>query len=211
MKNHLLKATGVKQFTSLLLVLSLGLVSCATDYSVAPLSACPEPEPVVSQSCPELPVNSAKTQGDASTDMLDGKQIIGQVEYALVSPPDLRLRARIDSGATTTSVHATSIEPFERDGEDWVRFEMVNPETEVYLPVEGKITRIASIKRHGAEDVKRPVVRLKVSIGSVSLPIEVTLADRSSFEYPVLIGRNFLQGTSVVDVSGEYLADKSAN
>ena len=50
------------------------------------------------------------------------------MEHVYISPPGILLTARIDTGATTSSIDARNIEPFERDGKRWVRFEVINPE-----------------------------------------------------------------------------------
>jgi hypothetical protein len=92
--------------------------------------------------------------------------IIGQAEYVTILPLGMTQKARIDTGATTCSIHASSIKRFERDGEKWVRFEL-GPEqdAEARFEVERPLVRIASIKRHGSEDQTRPVVRLTFKLG----------------------------------------------
>ncbi len=135
-----------------------------------------------------------------------GLATIGQVEYVDVLPTGVRHKARIDTGAETTSIDSRDIVLFERDGKQWVRFLVVDrvtkKPTEFKLPVERTVT----IKRHGAESVKRPVVALELAIGSLRDRIEVSLADREKFTYPVLIGRNFLDGRAQVDVSRKFTA-----
>lgn len=135
-------------------------------------------------------------------------QVLGEAEWARLSEFDAVLEARIDSGATTTSIHALEIEEFERDGEDWVRFQLPLGGGEP-VTVEREVARVASIvRRGGAENQRRPVVMMDIAIGGVERRIEVNLTDRSDFDYPVLIGRNYLSGTSLIDVSREYMQDK---
>jgi len=64
--------------------------------------------------------------------------------------------------------------------------------------------RTASIKRHGAEDMKRPVVKLKIMLGNIEMERQFTLADRSKYTFPVLIGRNVLSGKYLVDVNRKF-------
>ena len=137
-----------------------------------------------------------------------GLQVIGQVESLTVQPSGLTYKARIDTGATTCSISALDIEPFERDGKDWVRFRMPLPDnnekkTDV---LEYPVTRTAEIKRHGAEPQKRPAVELPVEMGIFKGRIEFTLTDRTAYEFPVLVGRNLLDGNMVVDVSESFIA-----
>lgn len=159
--------------------------------SSQPVEACP----VIEQpQCPtpDAPVYKLNT--------------IGQVEYVDILPTGMRQKARIDTGAETTSIDARAVTPYERDGKPWVKFSVVdrntNQPTEFKLPVE----RTVLIKRHGADNVRRRVVSMQLAIGDLRDRVEVTLADREKFEYPVLIGRNFLEGRAVVDVSRKYIA-----
>lgn len=134
----------------------------------------------------------------------DSKIVIGSEEYIYIPSIDLTLKARIDTGATTTSLHALDIKEFERDGKKWVKFKFEMPNGKLIdkaLPIEREV----SIKRHGAKDQKRYVIKLRINLGSVSQLIDVSLTDRSKFSFPALIGRNFLNGYGVVDVSKKYI------
>ncbi len=134
----------------------------------------------------------------------DAKTIIGEAEYIYVPSSKIKLKARIDTGATTTSIHALDIKEFERDGQKWVKFKLIDEnkkEIERALPIQ----RVTTIKRHGANSLKRYVVQLRLNLGESSQLVDVTLANRSNFTYPLLIGRNFLNGIFIVDVSKKYL------
>lgn len=132
--------------------------------------------------------------------------IIGELEKIRILPANIIYDSRIDTGATTTSIHAGNIEIFERDGKKWVKFELQGKnKTE---EVEMKVKEFKNIKRHGAPDQKRAVVTLHLVLGKVSQMIAVTLNDRSKFTYPGLIGRNFLKPNNIiVDVSKKYTAN----
>ena len=169
------------------------------------LTAC-STSPTQEQPCdsePPSPIAAAPCDCPEST--LPG-EIIGEVEYALVSDTGPLQKARIDTGATTTSLGFHEVSSYERDGEKWVRFSVRDRLDGKVHTFERELVGTASIKRHGAEPVQRPVVKMRISIGDVSKEIEVTLADRNSFDYPVLIGRNFLDGNVLVDVSKRYIA-----
>lgn len=144
---------------------------------------------------------------------IDGMQVIGQVEYVTVLPINYRYNARIDTGATTCSMSALDLEQFERDGQKWVRFRLPVPGTtgkkmEKSELLEYPISRVASIKRHGAEHQMRPAVMMKVRLGDFEGLVEFTLTDRSKYEFPILVGRNLLEGHAVVDASKSYLMEK---
>ena len=130
---------------------------------------------------------------------------IGQVEYVDILPEGIRQKARIDTGAETTSIDALDIEYFERDGKSWVKFKVIHRRSGNVTEFTKSIVRNVLIKRHGAKNDRRPVVKMTLAIGSIKKKIEVSLTDRSKFEFPVLIGRNFLYGDIMVDVSNKFL------
>lgn len=131
--------------------------------------------------------------------------IIGAVEYVTIKDNDLRLKARIDTGAKTTSIGVDSFQLFERDGERWVQFAVKNRSTEKLVEFKRRLKRRVRIKQHEQESVRRQVVELTLTIGTITRKVEVTLNNRDNFKYPVLIGRNFLDHKAVVDVSSRYL------
>ncbi len=130
--------------------------------------------------------------------------VIGAVETLNLEKEKIHLPARIDTGAQTSSLSAVGIQLFERDGKKWVRFQVKDPISGKMIQLERALERIVKIKRHGALAIERQVVTLLVSIGAIRQNCEFSLIDRSDYEYPALIGRNFLNGRAMVDVSREY-------
>ncbi|MYM61772.1 ATP-dependent zinc protease [Pseudomaricurvus sp. HS19] len=159
-----------------------------------PALSCPKPKPTA---CPAVVSGDVTGRGDL--------RIIGQVEYVDVMPINMRKKARVDTGAETTSIDASDIVEFERDGKSWVKFKVEDRRTGEVSEIKAPVVRWVRIKQHGVENVRRQVVRLELRMGSLHDKVEVTLADRDRFDYPILIGRNFLQGRAVVDVSRKYL------
>ena len=139
---------------------------------------------------------------------LQDKLILGQEENVLVEPYNLLLRARIDSGAKTSSIDARNIEEFERDGKKWVRFTLVDRRNNKPYIIEKRLLRRVDIVQSalGGEYDERLVVKLKIKIGDFSDFSEFTLKNRDHMDFPVLIGRSFLQDIAIVDVSGKDLA-----
>ncbi|MFW0758883.1 ATP-dependent zinc protease [Pseudomonas sp. H11T01] len=127
------------------------------------------------------------------------------------------LKAKMDTGALTASLSAKDIETFTRDGENWVRFRLATKgaSNKVY---EHKIARISKIKSRAdeadeeggvSEVTKRPVVELEMCLGSVKRTVEVNLTDRSSFNYPLLIGAKALREFgAAVNPARRFTADK---
>lgn len=142
------------------------------------------------------------TYENLNTEKADAKIIIGAIEKVRVVPPNIVLKARIDTGAKTTSLDARDITPFERDGKQWVRFTVVNGKKEYTL--EKKVIKTVQIKRHGKASQDRYVINIRMVLGNVSQLILVNLNDRDKYQYPVLIGRNFLRDNFIVDVSKKY-------
>src|SRR5690606_10103413 len=94
------------------------------------------------------------------------KQLVGSVEKVFLSPPGTLLSARIDTGATTSSLDARNLERFERNGERWVRFVVVNPEDDSEHVLECKVVRnVLIIQSVTDEAERRPVVELMVTVG----------------------------------------------
>ncbi len=134
----------------------------------------------------------------------EGKLIIGEKEYAYLPKYKMTMEARIDTGATTTSIDARNIKPMEMDGKKWVKFELVDRKTKKTAKDKKPEVKMVSIKRHGAEDQIRYAVKLRINISDLSQYILVTLTDRSKYTFPVLIGRNFLNGVAIVDVTKAF-------
>ncbi|UPT77836.1 RimK/LysX family protein [Sulfurovum sp. XGS-02] len=149
-----------------------------------------------------LSTEQKNTYVNLNTEKPDSKIIIGALENVRLVPPNEVLKARIDTGAKTTSIDARNITPFERDGKQWVRFDFVSGKKE--HTIERKVVKTVQIKRHGAESMDRYVVKMRVILGDVSQLISVNLSDREEYKYPVLIGRNFLRDFFIVDVSKKY-------
>ncbi|WP_370280067.1 ATP-dependent zinc protease [Pontibacterium sp.] len=130
---------------------------------------------------------------------LRNKTIVGAVEWAVVDLGNEQLvaKARMDTGAATSSLSATEIAEFERNGQRWVRFKLADGRT-----ISQRLERFVKIRQAAAsESNRRPVVKLGVKIGDITLIGEFTLADRSHLKYEVLIGRNVLRDLMVVDVA----------
>ncbi|TNF34280.1 MAG: hypothetical protein EP312_06835 [Gammaproteobacteria bacterium] len=176
-------------------------------------AACDCPEPAPAPVCPELPkakprATSCPPAGPLMPASLRNKMILGEAEFAYLETAEVKMRARIDSGAETSSLHAENIERFERDGESWVRFSTRSQEQAEPVVLELPVTRRLRIKSTNETLDRRPVVEVNVRIGKHTERIEVSLVDRGHFEFPLLIGRNFLKGIAVVDVSQAYIQGK---
>jgi hypothetical protein len=153
-------------------------------------------------------------QGLASDDPDPADQemlVVGETEMLFVTEAGCEYNSRIDTGAKTCSIYAEAIEEFERDGVRWVSFKLVNPANKKAVELESRVERVVKIKlREGQDALSRYVVKLEVTIGERTIRVEFNLADRSDYEYPLLVGRNLLRGVALVDVSKTYMLGKKA-
>ncbi|MBR2273517.1 MAG: ATP-dependent zinc protease [Alphaproteobacteria bacterium] len=129
--------------------------------------------------------------------------IIGEVEPIYFLPMKSPFYARIDTGATTSSLDCKDVEYFERDGEKWVAFKLINRKSGEEHIFEKKIERAFKVRRAG-EDEKRTAVKMNIKMGKETFSAVFSLADRTSFDYQGLIGRNILTGRFIVDTSTSY-------
>lgn len=131
-----------------------------------------------------------------------GLEIIGGVEPVYFMPLKAPFSSRIDTGAETSSIDADNIRPFERDGEKWVSFTLVNAQNGEKHVFEKRIKRKTVIRR-SESDEPRYVVNMDIKIGKDVINAEFTLAKRDKFNYQGLIGRNIINGRFIVDPSVE--------
>lgn len=137
------------------------------------------------------------------------KPVVGAEEWLWLDKLQASFKARVDTGAATSSLNALNMVEFERDGEKWVKFSLSHLEDDAQQEIEAKIVRTILIRQSSAsESVRRPIIKLAVQLGDITTSTEFTLADRSHMTFPVLLGRTFLRDIVVVDVSEKYTQKK---
>ena len=111
------------------------------------------------------------------------------------------IKARVDSGAKTSSLQATSIKIVPRHGEEWVQFEVhpLSQNRSITIPCEAPLVDRRVVRSSSGISEERPVVRTSVKIGQEVFEIELTLASRDAMEYRMLLGREALSGRYLVD------------
>jgi len=148
-------------------------------------------------------------------------ETLGFVEWVVMQDTSLRLKARLDTGAKTSSLHAVNVEPFEKDGEDWVSFQIPlgdhqDQPTEgeldhedVILELERPVERTVLIKRKGAPSQERYVVMMDFCIAGTTHTTQFSLTDRGKFSYPALLGRRFMRDDNIlIDSSDGFIAER---
>jgi len=143
------------------------------------------------------------------------KPIIGWREW--VTLPELgvnRIKAKIDTGARTSAIHAFDIEVSKKGGQEWVRF-AIHPfqknDTEIQTCT-CPVRDIRVITNSGGTREQRVVIETLLTIGDLSWPIEMTLTNRDEMGFRMLLGRTAMKGRFLVDPGKSFcLKNKNSN
>ncbi|GIU35341.1 ATP-dependent zinc protease [Shewanella schlegeliana] len=138
------------------------------------------------------------------------KFILGAIENVYVEEVKASFNTRIDTGAESSSLDARNIILFERDGSQWVRFDVFTQgDKQPAKTFESKVERFVRIKQDADDKSdRRPVIHAHLEIGPYKAETDLNLSDRSHLEYPLLLGRKFMQDIAVVDVGQTYIHGK---
>lgn len=140
--------------------------------------------------------------------MLDNKLILGSEEWC--SFPELgipTIKARVDSGAKTSALHAINISPFVKDGEHWVKFD-INPiqnNVKTIISCQAPLIDKRIVKSSSGFREQRFVIQTQLQLGESSWAIEMTLTNRDSMGFRMLLGREAMSGRALVDPEQKYL------
>ena len=141
--------------------------------------------------------------------MTTSKSIIGSEEWCEL--PDLAIpaiKARVDSGAKTSSLHAVNIQKFTRDGKPWVSFEVhpLQQSLKAALRCECPIVDRRRVKSSSGSAENRYVISTTLNFNDQKWAIEVTLTNRDSMGYRMLLGREAMSGRLLVDPEASFLS-----
>jgi hypothetical protein len=132
-------------------------------------------------------------------------QILGWVENAYLPDPGIELKAKLDTGAETSSLDSRVIKKYRKEGKRWIRFAVTDRTSgEEFVLVRERVRTIGVVQHDGSKQT-RPVVMLDFCVAGQHLETEVSLIDRSEFIYPLLVGRNSLAAFALVDASETFL------
>jgi ribosomal protein S6--L-glutamate ligase len=140
--------------------------------------------------------------------MSQNKVILGSEEWC--SFPELgipTIKARVDSGAKTSALHAINIAPFIKNETNWVKFD-INPiqnNLKTVIHCEAPLIDKRIVKSSSGFREQRYVIQTSLEIGDSKWPIEMTLTNRDSMGFRMLLGREAMSGRVLVDPEQQYL------
>lgn len=132
------------------------------------------------------------------------KFIVGSEEWCSFSELQIpAIKARIDSGAKTSSIHAINIKPFKKNNEKWVRYEVypLLDNRMVCVHCESKVVDIRRVKSSTGISERRYVIKTPLTLGGSTWDIEMTLADRETMGFKMLLGREAMINKMIIDPS----------
>lgn len=125
---------------------------------------------------------------------------------------DVPIKAKVDTGAKTSSLHAFFIEPYTKAGVPWVKFLLHPNQKDNDLEVEchAAVADRREVSDSGGHKEQRYVIESTIVLGNDILIAELTLTDRDSMSFRMLIGRNLLRGIYSVDCASSFLMGGSS-
>lgn len=150
-------------------------------------------------------------QGDDNADGQRALPCIGWREWVSLPQLDIkRVKAKVDTGARTSTLHAFAVETFRAGGRQRVRFSLHPIQRNVDKVVEctADVHDIRWVSDSGGHREKRVVILTEVCLGGYCWPIELTLTNRDSMQFRMLLGRTAMNGRFVVDPEKSYLIGK---
>ena len=117
------------------------------------------------------------------------------------------LKAKIDTGARSSALHAFSIEPYRKNGQRWVMFS-IHPQqknTDTFIECHSPVKDRRIVTDSGGHKQRRYVIETELILGSSMLRAEITLTNRDSMLFRMLIGRTTINTRFIIDPNASYL------
>ncbi|WP_028114883.1 ATP-dependent zinc protease family protein [Ferrimonas kyonanensis] len=127
-----------------------------------------------------------------------------------VALPELgieRIKAKMDTGARTSCLHAFYTQVFEKEGRPWLEFHVHPSQGDVDTVVicQSPIVDWRDVSDSGGHVENRPVILTQLTLGHESWPVEMTVTNRDTMKFRMLIGRTAMRGRLVIDSDSSYL------
>ena len=130
-----------------------------------------------------------------------------------IALPDLgvsAIKAKLDTGARTSAVHAFDVETYEKNGQAWVRFSIhpLQKDDLTAIPCDALLVDRRMVTNPGGRREQRLIVETTLALGGEAWPIELSLTDRDEMGMRMLLGRTAMKKRLVVDPARSYVLGK---
>ncbi len=115
------------------------------------------------------------------------------------------IKAKVDTGARTSALHAIDLEITERDGQSWVAFRYEHEDGSLGTRNEAPVEEFREVTNSGGQSELRPVIKTPLKLGGVYKLIELTLTQRDNMAYRMLVGRTTLSTDFIVAPAESFL------
>jgi len=146
--------------------------------------------------------------------MGNNKIVVGSEEWCALPQLNIpAIKVRVDSGAKTSALHAVNIIPFKKDGDPWVRYEVhpIQNEGKTTIYCESPVMDKRKVKSSSGYGEIRYVIKTVLAIAKSSWEIEITLTNRDSMGYRMLLGRQAMAGKMMVDPEAAFQLGELSN
>ncbi len=153
-------------------------------------------------------IAAIRTDFDLPDMTMQEKFIAGAKEWCSLPQLDIAaVKARVDSGAKTSSIHAFNIEPFTRDSNQWVRFDLhpLQKSRRATIRCEAPVADRRTIRSSNGTSEKRFVIQTPMTLNGSTWDIQLTLTNRDAMGYRMLLGREAMSGRILVDSEEKFL------
>ncbi|TMO71974.1 ATP-dependent zinc protease [Pseudoalteromonas sp. S3785] len=141
---------------------------------------------------------------------MKAKLTVGWREW--LSLPELgieKIKAKVDTGARTSCIHAVNIEEYQKNGEKWVKFiaQPLQGDEQTQVKCSAKVKKIKAVTSSSGQKEMRYFIETTLHAGQHSWPIEVTLTNRATMKFRMLLGRTAMENHLVVNPALSHLLD----
>ncbi len=141
------------------------------------------------------------------TSHMTNKITVGWREWLAL--PELgidKIKAKVDTGARTSCIHAFRVEEFTQEEQVWVRFWVhpIQDDNNTEIQCQAKVIDQRTVTDSGGHQEQRYVIQTQLLIGGQQWPIEATLTNRDTMKFRMLLGRTAMAGRIVVDPELSY-------
>ncbi|HJM73319.1 MAG: RimK/LysX family protein [Acidimicrobiales bacterium] len=149
-----------------------------------------------------MPENKRKRSPNKPPPALGWREWVGLPEHGLEW-----VKAKVDTGARTSSLHAAGLHTFEVENREWVRFSIYpwQRSTTDAIQIEARVLDRRRVRSSSGTTERRPVVVLPVRMGNKIYDVEFTLTRRDEMGFRMLLGRQALRGRFLIDTGRSYL------